>query len=114
MVSTPATYIPDRGDVVWIDFDPQRGREQAGRRPALVLSPEAYNGLVGLLVLCPITSRRKGYPYEVVIPPGLPVKGIILADQVKSFDWQARNAVFLCQLPLLTVQEVTRHAQTLI
>ena len=93
-------YVPNRGDVVWIDFNPQTGHEQAGRRPAIVLSPSAYNGKVGLAILCPITNQAKGYPFEVPIPTGLAVKGVILADQVKSLDWQSRNAQFICVFAL--------------
>ena len=77
-------YIPDSGDIVWITFNPQAGHEQAGRRPALVLSPAAYNGKVGLAILCPITSQVKGYPFEVLIPDGLEISGAILSDQVKA------------------------------
>lgn len=88
----PARYIPDRGDVVWLQFDPQAGHEQAGKRPALVISPAAYNGRTGLALLCPITSQRKGYPFEVPLPPGLKVQGVVLADQIKSLDWRVRQA----------------------
>jgi mRNA interferase MazF len=87
MVTAPTPYIPARGDVVYLDFDPQAGREQKGRRPALVLSPIAYNRRVGLCVACPITNQVKGYPFEVAIPAGFQVTGVILADQVKSLDW---------------------------
>lgn len=87
-------YVPKRGDIVWLSFDPQAGHEQAGRRPAFVLSPEAYNRKIGLFLACPITSRVKGYPFEVPLPEGLPVGGVILADQIKSLDWKARNAEF--------------------
>jgi len=86
------TVIPDRGDVVWLDVSPQSGHEQAGRRPAVVLSPRAYNAKVGLALVCPITSRVKGYPFEVAIPEGGRATGVILADQVKSIDWRARRA----------------------
>lgn len=79
-------YIPARGDIVWISLNPQAGHEQAGRRPALVISPVQYNKKVGLALLCPITSHVKGYPFEVLLPPGLPVNGAILSDQVKSLD----------------------------
>ena len=79
-------YVPQRGDVVWITLTPQAGHEQAGHRPAVVLSPAAYNGKVGLAILCPITNQIKGYPFEVLIPAGLAVTGVILADQVKSLD----------------------------
>ena len=91
--------VPDSGDVVWIEMSPQIGREQRGRRPAVVLSPAAYNGRVGLAILCPITSQVKGYPFEVALPEGLAAKGAVLSDQVKSLDWNARRAKFLCRLP---------------
>jgi mRNA interferase MazF len=98
-------YVPQRGDVIWITLNPQAGHEQAGRRPAVVLSPAAYNGKVGLAILCPITSQVKGYPFEVGIPDGLPVRGVILSDQVKSLDWRARNAERMCTLPPDVVAE---------
>lgn len=85
-------YIPDRGDLVWLEFTPQKGSEQAGRRPALVISPKAYNGKVGLALFCPVTSRVKGYPFEVALPEGCGVIGVVLADQLKSLDWRARKA----------------------
>ncbi|TRZ52999.1 endoribonuclease MazF [bacterium] len=85
-------YIPDRGDVVWISLDPQAGHEQSGHRPVLVLSPASYNGKVGLMLCCPITSQVKNYPFEVVIRDNPQVSGVVLADQVKSLDWQARCA----------------------
>jgi mRNA interferase MazF len=84
--------VPDRGDVVWLDFTPQAGHEQAGRRPGVVLSPAAYNGKVGLALVCPITTQVKGYPFEVSISGERSVTGVILADQVKSIDWRARRA----------------------
>ena len=83
---------PDRGDIISLQFDPQSGREQAGRRPALVLSPHAYNAKVGLAILCPITNRAKGYPFEVALSKNMKTKGVILADHVKSLDWQARES----------------------
>jgi mRNA interferase MazF len=107
-------YIPDSGDIVWITFNPQAGHEQAGRRPALVLSPAAYNGKVGLAILCPITSQIKGYPFEVVIPEGLEISGAILADQVKSLDWKARKAEFGGKLPSMAFNEVVQKLSTLI
>ena len=85
-------YIPNRGDLVWLEFTPQTGSEQAGRRPALVISPKSYNGKVGLGLFCPITSRVKGYPFEVLLPEGSAVVGVVLADQLKSLDWRARKA----------------------
>lgn len=105
MVGT-SSYVPRRGDIVWLTFNPQAGHEQAGRRPAVVLSPLAYNAKVGLALLCPITSAIKGYPFEVNLPHGLPISGVILADQVKSLDWQARAVEFICALPDAATREV--------
>ncbi len=113
MVSTK-TYVPQRGDVVWIGLNPQAGREQAGRRPAVIFSPESYNGKVGLAILCPITNQIKGYPFEVRLPAGLPVNGAILCDQVKSLDWRARNAELICALPAKTVSEALQKLGTLL
>jgi mRNA interferase MazF len=104
---TPAApYAPARGDVIWIDFSPQAGREQAGRRPALVLSTFDYNLRVGLALVCPVTSRVKGYLSEVPLPDGMPVSGVVLADQVKSVDWRARRAHFICAVPAQTFRQV--------
>ena len=91
--------VPDRGDLVWLDFTPNAGHEQGGRRPALVLSPAAYNGRVGLALVCPITSQVKGYPFEVALPRRRRVSGVILADQVKSLDWVARQATVMGHVP---------------
>ncbi len=113
MVSSQ-TYVPQCGDVVWITLNPQAGHEQAGRRPAIVLSPKNYNGKIGLALLCPITSQIKGYPFEVLLPAGLPVAGAILSDQVKSLDWRARNAELLCTLPNETTSEVLQKLGTLL
>ena len=107
-------YVPDIGDIVWITFNPQAGHEQAGHRPALILSPKAYNGKVGLAILCPITSKVKGYPFEVLIPEGLEIKGAILSDQIKSLDWKAREATFKCKLPTEQFNEVIKKLSTLI
>ncbi|MBI4905753.1 MAG: endoribonuclease MazF [Acidobacteria bacterium] len=85
-------FVPDAGDFVWLTFDPQAGREQAGRRPVLVLSPKIYNAKSGLALACPITSQVKGYPFEVAVPEGVGASGVILADHVKSIDWKARKA----------------------
>lgn len=98
-------YTPDRGDIVWLSFASQSGREQSGRRPALVLSPKSYNGKVGLMIACPITGKVKGYPFEVVLPPELPVKGAVLSDQVKSLDWRARKAEKIGVLPAALLNE---------
>jgi mRNA interferase MazF len=107
-------YIPQRGDIVWVTFNPNAGHEQAGRRPALVLSPAAFNGKVGLAILCPITSQIKGYPFEVLLPSGLKIGGAILSDQVKNLDWKARYAEFICRLPVATLDEVLQKLGTLI
>ena len=107
-------YVPTRGDAIWLDFNPQRGREQAGRRPAFVVSPAAYNGKVGLALLCPITSRIKGYPFEVLIPEGYAVRGAILSDQLKSLDWRTRRAEFICTLPDAVVADVVRKIEALL
>ena len=108
------TYVPERGDVVWIDVDPQVGHEQAGRRPALVLSEGFYNRQSGLAVFCPITNQVKGYPFEVLIPVGLAVKGVVLVDQVKSLDWPGRRAVYLCDMPDVTVEAVRERIRKLV
>ncbi|MGB7415491.1 MAG: endoribonuclease MazF [Thermosynechococcaceae cyanobacterium] len=107
-------YVPEQGDAVWIDFNPQMGHEQAGRRPALILSPLSYNRKVRLALLCPITSRVKGYPFEVVIPSGEKVSGVILSDQVKSLEWQKRNVEFVAKLPDEIVAEVMKKLKTLL
>lgn len=107
-------YVPARGDIVWITFNPQAGHEQAGRRPALVVSPTSYNGKVGLAVFCPITSQVKGYPFEVAIPSGLKVAGVVLSDQVKSLDWRVRKVAFICKLPQDTIVEVIDKLGTLL
>ena len=107
-------YVPDRGDIVWITLNPQTGHEQAGRRPALVLSPAAYNGKVGLAIMCPLTSQAKGYPFEVQVPEGLGVSGVILCDQVRSLDWRERRAELIGSLPQMKVDEVLRKLGTLL
>lgn len=107
-------YVPDRGDAIWLMFNPQAGSEQSGHRPALVLSPAAYNRKTGLMICCPITSRPKGYPFEVVLPGGLSVTGVVLADQVKNLDWKARQAIFIVQVPDAVVEEVLAKLNTLL
>lgn len=107
-------YIPDRGDVVWLTFNPQAGHEQAGRRPALTLSPLRYNQAAGLALFCPITSQIKGYPFEVALPAGLPISGVVLADQVRSLDWNARQAVFGATAPPEVIREVLSKLEALI
>jgi mRNA interferase MazF len=109
----PTSYVPGRGDLVWINFDLQAGREQAGRRPAVVLSPASYNGKVGLAILCPITSKIKGYPFETALPEGLPIAGVVLADQFKSLDWSARRATFINTLPKDVIDEILAKSLSL-
>lgn len=109
-----SVYIPDRGDVIWITFNPQSGHEQSGRRPALVLSPSAYNSKVSLAILCPITTHIKGYPFEVLIPDGLKIRGVILSDQVKNLDWRARQAELICKLPQSIIEKVLQNLSVLI
>ena len=108
------TKAPERGDVVWLQFNPQAGSEQAGRRPALVISPRAYNQRVGLALMCPITSQIKGYPFEVELPPGMKTQGAILCDQIKSLDWQVRNAKRIGPVPHSLMQEVTARVMALV
>ena len=107
-------YVPERGDAVWITLNPKAGHEQAGRRPAIVLSPAAYNKRVGLTLLCPITSHVKGYPFEATLPPELKVQGAVLSDHVKCLDWKARDAAFICRLPENLVAEVLGKLNTLL
>jgi mRNA interferase MazF len=106
--------VPDRGDIVWLQFTPQAGHEQAGLRPAFVVSPRAYNRKVGLALFCPVTSSMKGYPFEVVLPEGSKVRGAILADQLKSLDWRARKATRADRTTDDVVQEVTGRILALV
>jgi mRNA interferase MazF len=105
-------YVPDSGDIVWLQFDPQAGHEQAGRRPALVLSPARYNRLRGMMICCPMTSRIKGYPFEVVVSVEPP--SAVLADQVKSLDWHARKAVRKDAAPPAVLAEVRAKLRALL
>ncbi len=105
---------PERGDLVWLDFDPQAGREQAGRRPALVLSPRSYHQLTSLVIVCPITSNRRGYPFEVALPEGLPIQGVVLADHVKSLDRHARRIEPVGRVPEAIVEDVAAKILPLI
>jgi mRNA interferase MazF len=107
-------YIPNRGDIVWLEFDPQMGHEQAGRRPALVLSPAIYNGAAGLALLCPITRQVKNYPFEVQLPNGLPIAGVILVDQLKSVDWRARKAAFIFHAPNEVIEQALQTIELLL
>ncbi|MEO1164618.1 MAG: endoribonuclease MazF [Chloroflexota bacterium] len=107
-------YTPDRGDAIWLEFNPQAGHEQAGRRPALVLSPKSYNSKVGLLICCPITNKSKGYPFEVKIPEDLDVTGVVLSDQVKSLDWKVRKAKFITKVSDDVLKDVLAKLNTLL
>ena len=107
-------YVPGRGDVVWLNFNPQTGGEQAGRRLAFVLSPATYNRKVGLALFCPITNKSKGTPFEVDVPAGLDVTGMVLADQIKNLDWKACNATLICRLPDDVTAQILAKATTLL
>ncbi|MDP2655738.1 MAG: endoribonuclease MazF [bacterium] len=108
-----AKYIPRRGDIVWIDFDPTRGHEQSGRRPAIVVSPEAYNKISNRALFCPITSQSKGYIFEVVLE-GKDITGAILVDQIRTLDWSKRRIVFIEKAPLASMDDVEAKLLTLI
>lgn len=108
------SYEPERGDLAWIDFNPQVGHEQAGRRPALILSPKSYNTKIGLAIVCPITNQAKGYPFEVHIPDGLAATGVILSDQAKSISWKGRCAAFICKVPDAIVRDVIHKLRVLL
>ena len=105
---------PNRGDLIWVSLNPQAGHEQAGRRPALVLSPVEYNSRVGLALMCPVTRLAKGYPFEVAHPTDLDITGVILADQIKSLDWRARRTEIACKAPRSVTDEVLGKLSTLL
>lgn len=107
-------FVPDRGDVVWLNFSPQTGHEQAGHRPALVLSPASYNGKSGLMLCCPITSQIKGYPFEVPVGKGSRTKGVVLADQIRSLDWRTRRAAKKSKVGTEVVEQVLERARLLL
>ncbi|MFC2170632.1 endoribonuclease MazF [Calditrichota bacterium] len=107
-------FVPGRGDFIWLSFTPQAGHEQAGRRPALVLSPKEYNKRAGLALVCPVTSQIKEYPFEVLLSSKLRVSGVILADHVRSVDWRARNAEIIQQAPIQTLNEVLAKIDVLL
>lgn len=109
-----STYVPDAGDLIWLTFDQQAGREQRGRRPALVLSPRIYNERAELAVACSITSHAKGYPFEVVVPAGAAVSGVVLSDHLKSLDWKERRAEFAGKLPPTALAEVRERIRPLL
>lgn len=107
-------YVPGRGDIIWLSFNPQAGKEQAGTRPALVLSPKLYNKKVGLGIFCPISSKEKGYPFEVVLPDHLNTEGVVLTDQIRSLDWRSRNAKFVEKCPASILIEIQDLLEVLI
>lgn len=107
-------YVPERGDLVWLSFDPQAGHEQAGRRPALVLSPASYNRLSGLMLASPLTTRAKGYPFDVPLPEGLPVSGVVQSDQVRSLDWSQRRAERIAKAPAAVLAQVLERVGLLL
>ena len=106
--------VPDRGDLVWIQFDPTVGHEQGGHRPAFVISPRNYNLVSGLVLLCPVTSKARGYPFEVALPTGLPVAGVVMADQIRSMDWRARGVKIATTLPRKVAANIIAKAVTLL
>ena len=110
----PRRYVPDRGDIIWLQFNPPAGHEQAGHRPTLVVSPRSYNQKVGLALFCPITSHIKGYPFEVVLPCEGKASGAILSDQIKSLDWRVRRAKRISRAPKDVVKEVLAKIRSLI
>ena len=107
-------YVPNRGHLVWLDFNPQAGKEQAKRRPALVLSPKLYNRKSGLAICCPITSKQKGWPFEVALSGDIEIQGAILTDHVKSLDYRVRNAVYIQSCPDIVVDEVLARLRTIL
>jgi mRNA interferase MazF len=111
---TSSKYIPSRGDIVWLNFTPQAGHEQSGKRPAIVISPKQYNAKVGLALFQPITSKQKGYPFEVELPKNIPITGVILSDQIKSLDWKIRNIEFICNIPQKYYSEAIDKLKVLI
>ena len=109
-----ASYCPDKGEVIWLDLDPQAGHEQAGRRPVFVLSPKAYNSKTGLAMVCPITNQTKNYAFEVFVPEGFKVNGVILSDHIKTLDWKIRKSSKICRLPVSTFENVKENIFSLI
>ncbi len=114
MVTQSHLYVPSRGDIVYLDFEPTKGHEQRGHRPAFVISPYAYNQKSSLALFMPITSHQKGYPFEVILPSGLKTYGVILTDQIKCLDWKARNAQFVESVPEDMIEEVQARIEPLL
>ena len=114
MEKNSGNYVPARGDVIWLTFSPQSGHEQSGRRPAIVVSPRDYNEKVGLALCCPVTSRIKNYPFEVRITIKNKIDGVILADQLRSLDWQERQADFIAPAPEEIVEQTVEKLSLLI
>jgi mRNA interferase MazF len=107
-------YVPDRGDIVFLNFDPIRGHEQRGHRPALVLSPISYNRKTSLALFMPITNKQKGYPFEVVLPTELKTQGVVLADQLKCLDWKDRSIEFVEVAPESLIEAVQAKIEPLL
>jgi len=107
-------YIPQRGDLVWLNFTPQKGHEQMSKRPALILSPKIYNQKSSLCICLPVTSKIKGYPFEVALPKGLGIEGVILSDQIKSMDYVARDIEYICTAPYEVIVKVQRNVLALV
>lgn len=114
MVEPTNRYVPSRGDIVYLDFDPSKGHEQRGHRPAFVLSPRSYNAKSSLALFMPITKQQKGYPFEVLLPPELQIQGVILADQIKCLDWKVRSVQFVESAPVSVVEEVQAKIELLV
>ncbi len=114
MVEPSNRYVPNRGDIVYLDFNPTKGHEQRGHRPAFVLSPRNYNAKSSLALFIPITKQQKGYPFEVLLPSELQIQGVILVDQIKCLDWKARNVQFVELVPEGVVEEVQAKIEPLI
>ena len=107
-------YVPDAGDLVWLTFDPQAGHEQRGRRPALILSPRLYNSKARLAIACPVTHQVKGYPFEVPLPAGGAIAGVVLADHIKNVDWEARRITFEAKAPADVLTDVRQKLRALL
>lgn len=114
MVTQATLYIPNRGDIVYLNFDPTKGHEQRGHRLAFVISPFGYNERSSLTLFMPITKQQKGYPFEVLLPSGLKIQGVILADQIKCLDWKARDVQFVESAPISLIEEVQAKIEPLL